>query len=79
MPMLLVRGITTDNLAGVKKENLYVNEMKPDPQNYALIKEALAKGTGKDKQYPDIDEYGFSEAIMPEWLNGYDKIYKGMI
>jgi hypothetical protein len=31
MPMLLVRGITTDNLAGVKKENLYVNEMKPDP------------------------------------------------
>jgi hypothetical protein len=31
MPMLLVRGITTDNLAGVSKDNLYINEMKADP------------------------------------------------
>lgn len=80
-PYLIVNAMTTDKLAGVNlDENNYVSEVSPDPNLYAELKESLATGTGKDKQYPDIDEYGWSESIFKgwgEWINGYDHIVKG--
>jgi hypothetical protein len=36
----------------------------------------LATGSGKETQYPDIDEYDWTEWLMP---NSYDHIFKGNI
>jgi hypothetical protein len=38
------------------------------------LKTSLAVGTGDKTQYPDIDEYDW-----PEFINGYDHIFKGNI
>ena len=39
----------------------------------------MATGSGKETQYPDIDEYDWTEWLMPEFINSYDHIFKGNI
>lgn len=82
-PFVLVNGITTDKLANLDpKTNEYIAEQKADPRLYQQIKQSLATGTESKPIYPDIDEYGWSEAPFQswgEWLNSYDHIYEGVL
>lgn len=79
-PFIIVSGITTDGLTNIDKQNnLFITEVKQTPELVKELKNSLAVGTGKSIQYPDIDEYDWSEWLLPEFINGYDHIFKGNI
>ncbi len=75
-PFLVTEGYTTEQ-NGIKNSD-YVKELKNVPDDViSLIQESLAKGTGKDKEVPEIDPYN---SLNPfDWFGWYDKIYKAAI
>lgn len=79
-PFIVVSGITTDGLTNIDKQNnTFITEVKQTPELVQELKNSLSVGSGKNIQYPDIDEYDWSEWLMPEFINGYDHIFKGNI
>lgn len=79
-PFIVVSGITTDNLMEIdKKNNTFITEVKQTPELVQELKNSLAVGSGKNIQYPGIDEYDWSEWLIPEFINGYDHLFKGNI
>lgn len=79
-PFLVASGMTTDNMIDIdKKQNKFVTEVKQTPSLVEQLKTSLAVGSGKDTKYPDIDEYDWTEWLMPEFINSYDHIFKGNI
>ena len=79
-PFIVVSGITTDGLIDIdKKNNTFITEVKQTPELVQELKSSLAVGSGKNIKQPDIDEYDWSEWLMPEFINGYDHIFKGNI
>lgn len=79
-PFIVVSGITTDGLIDIdKKNNTFITEVKQTPELVQELKSSLAVGSGKNIKQPDIDEYDWSEWLMPEFINGYDYIFKGNI
>ena len=79
-PFIIMSGITTDNLIELdEKNNTFVTEVKQSPELVKELKNSLAIGSGKNIQYPDIDEYDWTEWLMPEAINGFDHIIKGNI
>jgi hypothetical protein len=79
-PFLVASGMTTDNMIDIdKKQNKFVTEVKQTPSLVKQLKTSLAVGSGKDTKYPDIDEYDWTEWLMPEFINSYDHIFKGNI
>ena len=70
--------MTTDNMVDIDESNKFVTEVKQTPELVKQLKTSLSIGSGKNIQYPDIDEYGIMEAIT-FGLNDYDHIMKGNI
>ena len=77
-PFIVVSGMTTDNMVDIDESNKFVTEVKQTPELVKQLKTSLSIGSGKNIQYPDIDEYGIMEAIT-FGLNDYDHIMKGNI
>ena len=77
-PFIVVSGMTTDNMVDIDESNKFVTEVKQTPELVKQVKTSLSIGSGKNIQYPDIDEYGIMEAIT-FGLNDYDHIMKGNI
>lgn len=77
-PFIAVSGMTTDNMVDIDESNKFVTEVKQTPELVKQLKTSLSIGSGKNIQYPDIDEYGIMEAIT-FGLNDYDHIMKGNI
>lgn len=77
-PFIVVSGMTTDNMVDIDESNKFVTEVKQTPELVRQLKTSLSIGSGKNIQYPDIDEYGIMEAIT-FGLNDYDHIMKGNI
>ena len=79
-PFIVVSGMSTDNLINIDKQNnTFITEVKQTPELVKELKNSLAIGSGKNIQYPDIDEYDWTEWLMPEFINGYDHLFKGNI
>ena len=79
-PFIVASGMTTDGMVGIdKKQNKFITEVKQSPELVQQLKTSLATGSGKETQYPDIDEYDWTEWLMPEFINSYDHIFKGNI
>lgn len=77
-PFIVVSGMTIDNMVDIDESNKFVTEVKQTPELVKQLKTSLSIGSGKNIQYPDIDEYGIMEAIT-FGLNDYDHIMKGNI
>ena len=75
-PFLVTEGYTTEQ-NGIK-DSEYVKEIKNVQDDVIkLIQESLTKGTGKDKEVPEIDTYN---SLNPfDWFGWYDKVYKAAI
>lgn len=79
-PFIVASGMTTDGMVEIdKKQNKFITEVKQSPELVQQLKTSLATGSGKETQYPDIDEYDWTEWLMPEFINSYDHIFKGNI
>ena len=79
-PFIVASGMTTDGMVKIdKKQNKFITEVKQSPELVQQLKASLATGSGKETQYPDIDEYDWTEWLMPEFINSYDHIFKGNI
>lgn len=79
-PFIVASGMTTDGMVEIdKKQNKFITEVKQSPELVQQLKTSLATGSGKKTQYPDIDEYDWTEWLMPEFINSYDHIFKGNI
>lgn len=78
-PFIVASGMTTDGMVEIDKKNKFLTEVKQSPELVQQLKTSLAVGTGDKTQYPDIDEYDWTEWLMPEFINGYDHIFKGNI
>ena len=79
-PFIVASGMTTDGMIEIdKRQNKFVTEVKQSPELVQQLKTSLAIGSGKKTQYPDIDEYDWTEWLTPEFINSYDHIFKGNI
>lgn len=79
-PFIVASGMTTDGMVEIdKKQNKFITEVKQSPELVQQLKTSLATGSGKETRYPDIDEYNWTEWLMPEFINSYDHIFKGNI
>lgn len=79
-PFIVASGMTTDGMVEIdKKQNKFIAEVKQSPELVQQLKTSLATGSGKETQYPDIDEYDWTEWLMPEFINSCDHIFKGNI
>lgn len=78
-PFIVASGMTTDSLMDIdKKKNKFVTEVEQTPKLVEELKTSLSVGTGKERQTPDIDDYGWAE-MFSLGLNGYDHIFRGNI
>lgn len=78
-PFIVISGITTDGLTDIDKENnTFITEVKQTPELVQQLKNSLAVGSGKNIQYPEIDEYGWTE-VLSLGINGYDHVFKGNV
>ncbi len=78
-PFIVVSGITTDGLIDIDKQNnTFITQVEQTPELVKELKNSLATGSGKNVQYPDIDEYGWAE-VLSLGINNYDHIFKGNI
>lgn len=78
-PFIVISGITTDGLTDIDKENnTFITEVKQTPELVQQLKNSLAVSSGKNIQYPEIDEYGWAE-VLSLGINGYDHVFKGNV